>query len=451
MTERIKALESGKINKLIANFSIPAIAGMLVMASYNVVDRIFVGRGVGTLAISGVAITFPIVIILMGFGMLVGMGAMSLISLKLGEKKKEDAENILNYAFLFSIVISLILVAAIYFTLDPLIILFGGTGEVYKYAEEFLRVFIIGIPFQFLAFSLNGIIRSQGDPKTALWTMLISGILNIILNPIFIFVLHMGVRGSAWASVISQFVGAAWVVAYFISKRSFIKIKFRIPKFDYAIVRRMFAIGFSPFMMQIAGSFIFFIFNRTLLVYGGDTAVAAMAIGNSIVMFIMMPIFGLNQGIQPIIGFNYGAKNIHRVKETVRKGITLATIICSAGFIVVMLYSIDIVRVFSANDMNLVTMGSHGMKIFLLMLPLSGFQIVSWAYFQAVGKPRQSLILTLSKQVLLIIPLVLILPHFFKLDGIWMAVPIADFISALLAGTLMLLELRKLKLIEEKI
>jgi putative MATE family efflux protein len=451
MTERIKALESGKINKLIANFSIPAIIGMMVMASYNVVDRIFVGRGVGTLAISGIAITFPVNIIVMAFGMLVGMGATSLISLKLGEKKKEDAEKILNYAFYLSIIVSLFLTLGVYFAMDPLIVLFGGTGEVYNYADQFLRIFVWGIPFQFIAFALNATIRAQGDPKTALWTMMISGILNIILNPIFIMVFHLGVRGSALATLIAQLVGSIWVVAYFTSNRSFIKIRFRIPDIDFKIIKRMLSIGFSPFIMQIAGSMIIFIFNRSLLAYGGDTAVAAMAIGNSVVMLIMMPIFGLNQGIQPIIGFNYGAKQIHRVKETLGKGIFVATIICTVGFFAIMLYATNIIGFFSSGDLNLVSMGAHGMKIYLLMLPLSGFQIVSWAYFQAVGKPKQSLMLTLLKQVLLIIPLLLILPYFYKLDGIWMAGPVADFISAIIAGTFLFFEIRKLNSLKSKV
>jgi putative MATE family efflux protein len=443
MIANIEALEKHKIGKLIADYSVPAIIGMLVMASYNIVDRIFVGRGVGTTAISAIAITFPINIIIMGFAQLVGMGSTALVSIKLGEKKKEEAERIIENGLLMALCISVSLSILISLTLDPLVALLGGTGEAHTFAKQFLSIMVLGIPLQFVSFALNGVIRAQGSPRIALVTILISGILNIILNPICIMVLHLGIRGSAIATVISQFVGACWVMIYFTGRWSYLKLK-RI-SFDWHVISRISMIGFSPLIMQVAGSLIIFVFNQTLYTYGGNLAIAAMGIGMSLMMVVMMPIYGLNQGIQPIIGFNYGAKHIDRVMETLRKGIFLATTVCVAGFLAVMLFSADIVALFNAEDKQFIALGGRALKIAVLMLPLNGFQVVSWAYFQAVGKPKQAMILTTTKQILFVIPLVVILPRFFGLDGVWIALPIADFLAACLATILLFVEVRRLR------
>ena len=448
MSSKVEELEKNKIGSLIASYSIPAIVGMVVMASYNIVDRIFVGRGVGTNAISAIAITFPISIVIMGFGQLVGMGAMAVISISLGEKRKEHAERVLENAFLMAAVVSLSLSTLIYLTMSPLLTLLGGMEEVHTYAVLYLSVLIFGIPFQFISFSMNGVIRAEGSPKMALVTILISGILNIILNPIFIFVLHMGIRGSALATVLSQIIGAIWVLTYFIGKRSYLKL--RRLSFDRAIVMRILAIGSSPLIMQVAGSFITIIFNKSLLAYGGNLAIAVMGIGTSFMMLIMMPLYGLNQGLQPIIGYNYGARHYGRVLEALRKGIMIATTVCLLGFTVTMLFSTEIMSVFNSKDVELIQLGARALKIFLLMLPLAGFQIVSWAYFQAIGRPKQALILTTTKQVLFVIPLVLVLPQFFGLNGIFMSAPTADLLAACLAGILLFVEVRRVRELEKE-
>jgi putative MATE family efflux protein len=449
MTSKVEALEKNKIGSLIASYSIPSIIGMLVMASYNIVDRIFVGRGVGTDAISAIAITFPITIVIMGFGQLIGMGAMAVISISLGQKKKEDAEKILENAFFLLILISLSLSALIYLTMSPLLSLLGGVGEVHTLAVLYLSVVVFGIPFQFVSFSMNGVIRAEGSPTMALVTILISGILNIILNPIFIFVLHMGIRGSAFATVVSQIIGAIWVLAYFTGKRSYLKL--RRLSFDRGVVWRILSIGVSPLIMQVSGSFITFIFNRTILSYGGNLAIAVMGIGTSFMMLIMMPLYGLNQGLQPIFGYNYGARHFDRVLEALRKGIIIATSVCLFGFFLTMLFSTEIMSVFNSDDAELIRLGARALKIYLLMLPLAGFQIVSWAFFQALGRPKQALILTTTKQVLFVIPLVLILPHFFGLDGVWLTSPVADSLAACFAGIMLYLEVRRLKELEKSL
>lgn len=447
MSANIQALGKDKINKLIASYSIPSIIGMVVMASYNIVDRIFVGRGVGSLALSGIAVSFPINVLIMGFAQLVGMGTVSVLSIKLGEKDYKAADRILSNAITLSLLIALALSISIYAFMSPILTLLGGTGEAHTYAMQYLAIILPGIPLQFIPFALNGAIRAEGNPKMALYTMLISGILNIILNPVFIMILHLGVRGSALATVISQAVSSTWVLAYFMSSRSHLKLHGLA--FDKQIMSRIISIGVSPLITQIAGSFIFFIFNRTLLQYGGNSAIAVFSISMSIMMLIMMPIYGLNQGIQPIIGYNYGAKEFGRVKETFKKGVFIATAICCIGFAAVMLFSTHIVRLFIANDAALVALGARSMTIAMLVLPLSGFQFVSWAYFQSVGKPKQAIALTVTKQVLLVIPLIFILPRFFKLDGAWMVQPITDVTAGILTIILLLIERKRLNGMEK--
>jgi putative MATE family efflux protein len=443
MIANIEALEKHKIGKLIADYSVPAIIGMLVMASYNIVDRIFVGRGVGTTAISAIAITFPINIVIMGFAQFVGMGSTALVSIKLGEKKKEEAERIIENAFLMALCISVSLSVIISMTIDPLVTLLGGTGEAHRFATQFLSIIVLGLPLQFVSFALNGVIRAQGSPRIALVTILIGGILNIILNPICIMVLHLGIRGSAIATVISQFVGAIWVMAYYLGRWSYLRL--RRLSFDREVISKIAMIGVSPLIMQVAGSLIIFVFNKTLYTYGGNLAIAVMGIGMSLMMVVMMPIYGLNQGIQPIIGFNYGAKHFDRVMETLRKGIIIATTVCIVGFLGVLLFSADIVGLFNVEDKQFLALGGRALKIAVLMLPLNGFQVVSWAYFQAVGKPKQAMILTLTKQILFVIPLVVILPKFFALDGVWIAMPVADFLAACLAAVLLFMEVRRIR------
>lgn len=448
--DRISRLENERIGKLLLDFSLPAIIGMIVMASYNVVDRIFVGRGVGSLAISGVTVTFPIIIIFMAFGMLVGIGATANISLKLGEKKIETAEKILANAFTLAIIISVILMIVGYTFMDTLLVSFGASNDVLPYAKDYTHVLLAGTIFQAIAFSLNNIIRGEGNPMMAMKTMVISGVTNIILNPIFIFVLHMGVKGSALATVISQFISAVLVMSYFFGKKSHVKFHFKYLKLEKDIVLKIFSIGMSPFSMQIAASGVIIIFTKSLAHYGGDLAIAAMGIGMAIINFILMPIFGINQGVQPIIGYNYGAKLYVRVKKVMRLATIVSTLICVFGFIAVVFFSEFIVGIFSKDDVQLVVMGSHALRVFLFMLPVVGFQIVSAGYFQAVGKAGSAMVLTLFRQVIMLIPMLFILPHFFQLEGIWLAEPVSDGVSAVLSFILIYFELKRLNRLQEE-
>jgi putative MATE family efflux protein len=443
-------LEKDRIGKLLLDFSLPAMIGMIVMASYNVVDRIFVGRGVGSLAISGVTVTFPIIIIFMAFGMLVGIGATANISIKLGEKKLEIAEKILANAFTLAIIISVILMIVGYTFMDTLLVAFGASEDVLPYAKDYTHVLLAGTIFQAISFSLNNIIRGEGNPVMAMKTMLISGILNIILNPFFIFVLHLGIKGSALATVISQFVSAVWVMSYFFGRKSHVKFHFKYLKLEKDIVLKIFSIGMSPFSMQIAAGTIFVIFTKSLAHYGGDLAIAAMGIGMAIINFILMPIFGINQGIQPIIGYNYGAKLYERVKKVMRLATIVSTSICVFGFLAVMFFSEFIVGIFSKDDFQLIEMGSHALRVFLIMLPVVGFQVVNAGYFQAVGKAYSAMVLTLFRQVIMLIPMLFILPHFFQLEGIWLAEPVSDGVSAVLSFIIIYFEWKRLNRLQNE-
>ncbi|NLK00840.1 MAG: MATE family efflux transporter [Clostridia bacterium] len=427
-------LSNTKISKLLIEFSIPAIVGMLVNALYNVADRIFIGNGVGSLGIAGITVGFPMMIIIMAFGMLIGMGATALISIRLGEEKIEEAELIMGNAMVLLILLSVALSAIGYMFMDPLLKLFGASKAVLPYAREYIRVILLGTVFSSIGFGMNNFIRAEGNPRIAMFTMLIGAFLNIILDPIFIFVLGMGMSGAAIATIISQFVSAAWVLYYFFSPSSLLKIRKKNLKLDSAIIARTIAIGSAPFAMQLASSLLFVVFNNSLRVYGGDVAISGMGVVNSVSALLIMPVIGISQGAQPIIGFNYGAKQYDRVKEALKLAIIFATIVVCLGFVISMAFPSQIMSLFNKGDHELIAFGSKALRIFLLLLPVIGFQIAGSGYFHAVGKPRQAMFLSLSRQVLILIPLILILPRFYGLYGILFAAPISDLAATILTA-----------------
>lgn len=441
--ERSKALGEEKITALLWKFSLPAITGMVVNALYNVVDSIFVGHGVGEVGLAAVTIAFPIMIILMAFGMLVGVGASAVVSLRLGEHKKEEAEKILGNALSLAVILSVALTTGLLLFLDPILISLGAEEKVLPYAREFTKIILLGSIFMYIGFGLNSIVRAEGNPKIAMATILISAGLNIVLNPLFIFTFHLGIGGSALATVISQSVSAIWIVAYFLSKKSVLALHYRNLALNKDIVKSIFKIGMSPFLMQIAASVVTVLFNFSLLKYGGELAVASIGVINRIAMLMLMPIFGLSQGLQPIIGYNYGAKNYERVKKALKLAIYAASIFSILGFLLTQIFDEQIIRLFNDNP-ELIIIGAHGMRIQLCMLPVIGFQIIGANYFQAVGKAGYAIILSLSRQVIILIPLILLLPGMLGLNGAWLASPIADFIAALLTGIFLVKEIRKL-------
>lgn len=446
--DRATQLGNEKVSRLLFKFAIPAIVGMLVNALYNIVDKIFVGQGVEPLAIAGIAVGLPINILMMAFGMLVGVGATSLISLRLGEKRVEEAELILGNAMVLSVTIYFIISMIGLVFLEQILRLFGASNAVMPYAKDYMKIILAGGVFQGIAFTMNNFIRADGNPQIAMGTMLIGAFLNIVLDPIFIFKFNMGIKGAAIATVISQIVSAIWVLRYFFGGKSMLKVRRKNFKVKPAIVRNIIAIGSAPFAMQIASSILNVIMLNALGEHGGDLAISAISAINSISMLILMPVFGINQGAQPIIGYNYGAKNFDRVKQTLKYAILAATTVVTSGFIITRLFGSQLIGLFGKSNTEFIDIGTEGLHIFLLMFPVVGFQIVSSNYFQAIGKPRQAMLLSLSRQVLLLIPLILILPKFYGLKGIWMAAPISDIGSTVLTGIFIIREINILNEME---
>jgi len=441
--ENPNVLSEKKISRLLWDFSLPAITGLLVNALYNIVDSIFVGHGVGAIGLAAVTIAFPIMIILMGFGMLVGVGATTLISIRIGQQKQQEAEKILGNALILSIVLAVTLSAIFLTFLDPILIRLGAEPEVLPYAHDFSRIILSGSVFMFIGFGLNNVIRAEGNPRIAMLTMVVSALLNTVLNPLFIFGLGLGIKGSALATVLSQAVAACLVLGHFMSSTSYLKFHRANFIIDKALAAKILTMGSSAFFMQVAASMMAGLFNHLLVIYGGQVAIAAMGVINRVSMLMMMPIFGIGQGMQPIVGFNYGAGNYDRVKEAVKKATIAATAVAVTGFIFVEGFDHYIIRLFSS-ETDLIVLGAAGLKIFLLMLPLIGLQIIGSMFFQAIGKPTQSLLLSMSRQILILLPLLLTLPHFWGLTGIWLAGPLADLGATILTGLLLYIQLRRL-------
>ena len=419
----------------------------MVNALYNIVDSIFVGQGVGDLGLAGVTICFPIVTIFIAFIMLVGMGATALISIRLGEKKNEEAEIIVINALILFVVIGVLLTVLGLIFLEDILIMFGATPTVLPHSMSYMRIILIGSIFLAIGTGMNNFIRAEGNPKTAMLTMFIGAITNIILDYIFIFIFHWGIEGAAIATVLSYMVTSIWVLHYFFSGKSILKIRGKSISLERTIVTQIIHLGFPTFVIQVTGSIQQLILNRSLARYGGDLALAAIGIIMSITTFLVMPAMGIGQGAQPILGFNKGAKEYKRVKDTLGLSILAATFIISIGFVVSKIWPAQLISLFNTNP-DLIKLGEHGMNIFFKVIPLVGVQMLGASYFQAVGKANQATILGLSRQVIIFIPLLLILPHYWGLEGVWWSAPLSDLGAFLLTGAWLLYEVRQLKKID---
>jgi putative MATE family efflux protein len=450
------SLEKDSIGKLLFKFSIPAVVGMLVNALYGAVDTIFVGQFVGTNALAGVGVTFPITNTIMAVGMLVGIGAAARISISLGQKKKYRAEKylgnavvlmIIGYAFVGIIGKVMIYGILSYLELQP---------EVAEYARTFTDIMLIGSIFQIMGLGLNNIIRSCGSPKIAMFTMIIGGITNIILDYIFIVPFKMGVSGAAWATIIAQAVSCIWVTAYFFGKSSLLKMKLKNFKLSLNIVLLILSIGFAPFMLQMAGSLIQFILSRQI-VYAynsgeSDLVIGVMAVISRLTIILLMPVFGVNQGAQPIIGYNYGAKKYDRVKKTLKLAMIVSTILCVSSFIMLETMPKTLLGLFiSKNDTKALEIGVHAIRIYCLGFAVVGFQVISSSFFQSIGKAAISMVLSMSRQIILLIPFLLILPRFFGPEGIWISAPMSDGLAFMISMFMIKWEMNKLKKEEESL
>ena len=430
MNKQHEMMGTEKVSKLLLNFSLPAVAGMMVNALYNIVDRIYIGniKDIGNLAIAGVGVVFPLMIISFAFAIMIGLGAATNISINLGQKNKEKAEKFLGNATSFGFIIGLILTILVYLSLNKIVYFLGASKESGIYSIEYMKIISLAFPITIVGYITNAAIRSDGKPKFSMITLLIGALINIILDPIFIFGLNLGVKGAAIATVISQVISALWTVYYFNSKFSVIKLKKEHFFIKKEIIKSICIVGLGPFALQLGQSLVFFLLNSTLKRLGGDPAVGAMTIVNSIVSFLIMPVFGINQGLQPIAGYNYGAQKYDRVRDALKTAILAASFLTCSGFIMIQIFSKYIIYVFSRNP-ELVELSSYGLKMTTLMLPFIGFQIVSAVYFQAVGKAKTNLFLSISRQIIFLIPIMLLLSSILGVKGVWIATPVSDFLS----------------------
>ncbi|MEL1136666.1 MATE family efflux transporter [Desulfitobacterium sp. THU1] len=437
------SLKNDSIGKLLWDFSMPAIVGMLVNALYNIISRIFVGRGVGSIAIAAVTVALPVMTLMMAITMLIGVGATALISIRMGEKKMDEVEKIAGNATALLVILPFLLSLVYFLFADPILMLFGSSPEVLPYAKEYVHVIMLGAIPGAIAFGVNNFIRAEGNPRFAMETQIIGAVINIICNYVYIFIFNWGIAGSAWAAVTGQTISAIWVLSYFLLGRSKIKLKLSNFKIETPIVLKTLTIGFAPFAMQIANTIQQTILNQTLSRHGGDIALSAVGILMSVSMLLLMPIVGVSQGAQPIIGYNYGARNYDRVKEALKKAIIAGTAMATFGYILLLLFAVPVVELFSKGDTALTELTVHALLTFMAVMPVVGFQIIGSSYFQAVGKPIQSTFLSLSRQVLFFIPLLLILPRYLGIEGVWITAPIADVLAILVTGTFLFYEIKK--------
>lgn len=434
--EKINPLGTEKISKLVIKFSIPAIVGMMVNALYNIVDRIFIGNSpdLGADGLAGITIAFPLMLVSLAFGLLFGVGGATLFSIKLGEKKPREAEKILGNAFIMLILTSLIYTVVGQIYLEPLLVLLGASKTTLPYAMEYMRIIFMGAVFQITSFGLNNLMRADGNPKLAMMTMFLGAGTNILLDPLFIYVFKMGMSGAALATVLSQIISFIWLVSYFTGKRSNHRLLTKNMKLDPALLVKIATLGMPSFLLQLAGSLLNSVLNKSLFFYGGDIAVSSMGIINSLQTLMIMPIIGLNQGIQPIVSYNFGAKHFDRVKAAAMLGAKAATVITFTGFVIVRIFPEALISMFNRNP-DLLIFTKSAMLTWMLALPIIGFQIIGANFFQSIARPGTAMFLTLTRQVVFLIPALIVFPLFWGVDGILYAAPFADTLSAILTGT----------------
>ena len=444
------------VGRLLLRFSIPAMTGMVLNALYNVVDRIFVGRGVGEIALGGLSLVNPLMTLTMAFSMLFGLGAANMISMRLGQKRRGDAESALRHGFCLLILSSalIILVEVLFF--DHIIALLGAKGDslALGYAERYYRIILGGTAFFMVSFGLSHCARAQGFPLISMIGMIIGALTNTALDPLFIFGFGWGVEGAAWATLISWTLSSIWVLRFCAGKKALIRLRLVRERPSWAVMRSILSFGSPQFLMQIAIAAVLLLFNYSMGWYGvaalgredgSDIAQAAMNVVQTVTMLILMPVFGINQGAQPVLGFNYGAKNFARVKKAFLGAVAAASIICVAGFLVVEIAPVFIVRLFAPEgSREFIELSAWALRIANLSLAIDGFQIVSSNMFVVTGRPRTSIVLSLTRQVLALIPLMLIFGRLWGLHGVVYSMPAADIISAALTAVFVVIELKKI-------
>lgn len=433
------------IGKLLVQYSVPAIIASVATSLYNIVDSIFIGRGVGAMAIAGLAITFPLMNLVVAFCTIIAVGGATISSIFLGQKNIERTTDVVNNVMMLCIIHSVLFGGLTLIFLDQILYFFGATDETISYAREFMRIILYGTPITYVFIGLNNIMRATGYPKKAMISALVSVGVNVVLAPIFIFALDWGIRGAAIATLCGQFAAFIWVLSHFISKKSFIHFKLECRWFTPSIIKRIYAIGLSPFLMNVCACVVVIFINKALLDYGGDAgnlSVGAYGILNRTTMFFVMIVFGVTQGMQPILGFNYGAGQWERVKRTLKIGIWLGVAITTCGWIITELLPNTVCSLFTV-DQSLIDIARRGFRIYFICYPVVGCQIVIQNFFQSVGKPKLSIFLSLTRQLLFLIPFLIILPRHFGVDGVWASMSASDIIAFFFAIVTLWYEMRR--------
>jgi putative MATE family efflux protein len=437
-------LGSEKIGKLLMGYAMPAIIAMTASSLYNIVDSIFIGHGVGSLAISALAVTFPFMNLAAAFGAMVGVGASTLMSVRLGQKDYDSAKLILGNVVTMNTILGIAFTILGIIFLDPILYFFGASSETLPYAHDFMLIILYGNIVTHMYFGLNALLRSSGLPEKAMLATICSVLINICLNPFFIFVLHLGVRGSALATVISQVVTLCWQIYLFNNKNSFIHFQRGTFKLHRRIVSDSLSIGLSPFLMNLAACLIVILINQGLKRFGGDMAIGAFGIVNRVSFVFVMIVMGFNQGMQPIAGYNYGAKLYSRVTEVLKKTIWCATVVTTIGFLLGELCPGAIAAVFTT-DKELISQSVMGLRITMVTFPIIGFQMVTGNFFQSIGMAKKAIFLSLTRQMIFLLPALLILPLFFQLDGIWYSMPVSDLLATVVSGSMLISQFRSFK------
>lgn len=430
-------LGTESIPKLLKQYAVPAIIAMTASSLYNMVDSAYIGQGVGPMAISGLAVTFPLMNLSTAFGTLVGVGASTLISVLLGQRNYSVARRVLGNVIIMNCVIGLLFMAVSLLFLDPILYFFGASEATIPYAREYMQVVLIGNIITHLYFGLNAVLRAAGHPRKAMCATILTVALNTILDPIFIFVLDMGIRGAAIATVISQLVSLMWQIKIFSNRDEFLHFSKDMMKFDSKIAYRSLSIGMAPFLMNVASCFIVILINKGLQTYGdmemaggGDLSIGAYGIINRLSFLFVMVVMGFTQGMQPIAGYNYGAQLYDRVIKVLRLTIICATIVMTAGFLVAMIFPELMVKIFTS-DPQLIDLSSKGARVVFLAFPIIGFQIVTSNFFQSLGMAKKAIFLSLSRQLLFLAPCLIFLPRLIGVKGVWLSLPISDIISTI--------------------
>ncbi len=441
------ALGTENVWKLLLQYAVPSVIAMTASSLYNITDSVFIGLGVGALAISGLAITFPLMNLAAAFGSLVGVGASTLMSLRLGQKDYSTANKILGNVFVLNLILGGTFTVLVLIFLNPILLFFGASEATLPYAHEYMVVISIGNIITHMYLGLNAMLRATGSPTKAMMATVFTVLINLVLTPLFIYVLKLGIQGAALATVLSQASMLVWQISIFSNKNNFIHLQKGIFRLKMRIVKDSFSIGMAPFLMNAVASVIVIVINHTLIRHGGDLAVGAYGIVNRVSFLFVMIVLGINQGMQPIAGYNYGAKQYGRVNRVLKLTILLATGVTTSGFLLGEIFPRAIVSLFTREE-ELIRIAIPALRIVIMLFPIVGFQMVTGNFFQSIGLAGKAIFMSLARQLLFLLPGLLILPSFLGLKGVWLSMPAADMLSSLIAAGMLIAHYKSFKKLE---